>query len=1010
MLRNLPLSLGVITTLFLIGFMNRASQAGATDSDSSLPHWIWTTVEKKPSNEKDSERTSVVFQRSFAVTRPVRTAVIRLAADFCHATVIVNERRLFKVEPYSQTIEVDVTGAMVLGENTLRIEAIPIAGPSAIAASLAIGIADESQIQTWVSDASWTYVLLSNLSADESTMNPIVSLGTVAPELWKIGRRSSKVEPTENYEQWRQAVAGKSAEENRFWTAPGFEISLVRTAASEEGSWVSMAFDPQGRLTIAREEKGLLRMTLDNQSHSIEKVEVIDDQLLECRGLLYAHNSLYANANNSKGLYRLRDTDGDDTFDDVQLLREFPGGTGHGRNDLSLGKDGWIYSIHGDSVEVPKDNLVDRTSPLRDTLRGRAGQGHVIRTDPDGKQWEVFCSGLRNPFGLAANPEGDWFTYDADAEFDMGSPWYRPTRVLQLLSGADYGWRAVTGKWPPYFPDHPDNAMPTLDIGRGSPTSVLFATDAKFPEPYRRSLLILDWTYGRILAVHIGPRGAGYRASAETFLQGRPLNVTDLAIGPDGALYIVTGGRKTQSALYRIAYVDNLESATSPSVHEQHCKAHARQARLIRSQLEEMHTAKGETNIELAWQQMDSPDWNIRTAARTAIEHQPIAMWRERGLSETRTTAAIEACLTLVRSGEPSVINPVLDRLIGMNPTELTLSQAWGIVQCYSLLEHSAAEELQRRKLSIVEQLESLVSHLASPEIGYGRCGSSSNLLGTCSSILVSLGSSTIVSNISRTLLNSPVQEQRIHALLALRNAASGWTIETRKQYFRTLNEGPSFVRGEGMQKFLNQIRSDATAQLSDEERNELATLLDPTVDSNEEPPTVVSRPTVKQWTMNDLVPRLSNDDYRPDAQRGAVVFVEAMCSRCHRSGARGPSVGPDLTLIASRFGRKDILQSIIEPSHVVAEIYRKVQVATVEGRVIVGRILIEGDYRSQRLQIATDSLKETETVEIDKTEIESVRESPVSPMPSGLVDGFQANEILDLLEYLTVGTDVVLR
>ena len=103
-------------------------------------------------------------------------------------------------------------------------------------------------------------------------------------------------------------------------------------------------------------------------------------------------------------------------------------------------------------------------------------------------------------------------------------------------------------------------------------------------------------------------------------------------------------------------------------------------------------------------------------------------------------------------------------------------------------------------------------------------------------------------------------------------------------------------------------------------------------------------------------------------------------------------------------------MQSILEPSHVVAEIYRKVQVATVDGRIIVGRILIEGDYRSQKLQIATDSLKEAETIEIDKSEIESVRESPVSPMPSGLVDGFQANEILDLLEYLTVGTDVVPR
>ena len=75
-----------------------------------------------------------------------------------------------------------------------------------------------------------------------------------------------------------------------------------------------MAFDPRGRITISREDKGLLRMTLDQQHASVERVETINDTLLECRGLLYAHDALYANANNSKGLYRLRDTDGDDQF------------------------------------------------------------------------------------------------------------------------------------------------------------------------------------------------------------------------------------------------------------------------------------------------------------------------------------------------------------------------------------------------------------------------------------------------------------------------------------------------------------------------------------------------------------------------------------------------------------------------------------------------------------------------------------------------------------------------
>ncbi len=988
----------------LLGVFGPISRAMSADSDSPIPHWIWITDELTESNEGTPDTPTFVFQRSFDLKLPVRTATIRLAADFCHATVLVNDRRLFSVEPYSQTIDADITDAMVTGKNVVRIDVTARAGPSAIASSLTIGIANDPVIQTIVTDRAWTYTSRSHNAGRESKTKQVSSLGTVKPELWGIGRRSSKVEPTENYEQWRQAVAGKAMDKNRFWTVPGFDIALVRTATSEEGSWVSMAFDPNGRLTIAREEKGLLRMTLDKESRSIEKVEVINDQLLECRGLLYAHNALYANANNSKGLYRLRDTDGDDTLDDVQLLREFPGGVGHGRNDLSLGKDGWIYSIHGDSVEVPTDNVVDRTSPFRDTLGGRrTGQGHVVRTDPEGKRWEILCSGLRNPFGLASNAEGDWFTYDADAEFDMGAPWYRPTRVVQLLSGADYGWRAVTGKWPPYFPDHPDNAMPTLDIGKGSPTSVLFAQDAKFPEAYRRSLLILDWTYGRILAVHMLPRGGGYRANAETFLQGRPLNVTDLAIGPDGALYIVTGGRKTQSALYRIAYVGELKSPSSPSLHEQHCEAHAQLAKEMRSQVETMHAPNNPTNIESGWLQMDSLDWNLRNAARIAIEHQPIATWRERALSESRTTAAIEACLALVRSGDPSVVINVVERLLDMKSADLTLSQSWGLLQCYSLLEQTSADKLEDRKLRIVEQVESLVSRLASNGNAYGGCGSSFNLMGACTSLLASFGFAKSALNASATLLNSPIQEQRLHALLALRNVDSGWTIENRKKYFQSLNEGSSFVRGEGMEKFLKQIRSDATAKLTEDERRLLADLLEPTSASTEMLPAVVQRPMVKQWNMNDLVPRLSADPYKPDRQRGAVIFVEAMCSRCHRSGARGPAVGPDLTQVANRFSRKDILHSIIEPSHVVAENYRKVQVATKDGRVLVGRVLIGGDYRSEKLQIATDSLNASETIEIDKSEIESIQESAVSPMPSGLVDGFQADEILDLLEYLSM-------
>ena len=375
--------------------------------------------------------------------------------------------------------------------------------------------------------------------------------------------------------------------------------------------------------------------------------------------MLYAHGALYANANNSKGLYRLRDADGDDKFDEVRLLREFPGGVGHGRNDLALGPDGMIYSIHGDSVDVPAADVVDLTSPFREARRGeKTSEGWLLRTDRDGTKWEVIAAGMRNPFGIAFNGVGDPFTYDADAEFDMGAPWYRPTRVLQLRSGADFGWRGVTGKWPPYDPDHADNALPMLDIGKGSPTAVAFGTGSKFPPSYRDALFILDWAYGRVLAVHLFPRGAGYRAQAETFLKGRPLNVTDLAIGPDGAMYLVTGGRKTQSALYRVAYVGPEVAPAPLGRHEQDCREQVAASRELLKKLEAQHRPGDAAAIDMAWPHLADSDPVIRHAARIAIEHQPASTWHERAIAETNVTAGLEAMMALARSGEKRAGRP----------------------------------------------------------------------------------------------------------------------------------------------------------------------------------------------------------------------------------------------------------------------------------------------------------------------------------------------------------------
>jgi putative heme-binding domain-containing protein len=95
------------------------------------------------------------------------------------------------------------------------------------------------------------------------------------------------------------------------------------------------------------------------------------------------------------------------------------------------------------------------------------------------------------------------------------------------------------------------------------------------------------------------------------------------------------------------------------------------------------------------------------------------------------------------------------------------------------------------------------------------------------------------------------------------------------------------------------------------------------------------------------------------------------------------------------------MLDSILSPSKVVAENYRNVQILTTDGRQIVGRVAMEGDFRSEKLRLATQPLQPAVVVEISKREIDQVRETETSPMPQGLLDSFSKQEIFDLLAFL---------
>jgi putative heme-binding domain-containing protein len=127
-------------------------------------------------------------------------------------------------------------------------------------------------------------------------------------------------------------------------------------------------------------------------------------------------------------------------------------------------------------------------------------------------------------------------------------------------------------------------------------------------------------------------------------------------------------------------------------------------------------------------------------------------------------------------------------------------------------------------------------------------------------------------------------------------------------------------------------------------------------------------------------------------ADRGRLVIARVRCLDCHKLGDQGQALGPDLTTVSSRFRPGEILESIAEPSRVISDQYKSLSVATTDGKVYNG--MPAGQDDKNLVLLLSDGTKVT----IPKADIEEQKESKVSVMPEGLIDGLSYQEIADLL------------
>ncbi len=545
----------VMATWGLASGPETAQQQRATSraSDSGEAQWIWSAGSRLGATPAGTQ----YFRRVFGLRRPVE-GTIEIACQDSYE-LYVNGRFVGEGSNWQVMDQYDIAGYLVDGRNSIAVKTAALSPTAGLVARVIVRGAGGPYVafstdDTWISstqvDAQWAWP-----EYDTTGWKPAATFG-------EFGRTA----PWGN--RVRTADGGSGG---RFTLPPGFRVDRV-ASPDDTGSLTAITFDEGGHIIAAQEGGPLIRLLDDNADGVPESMMEISSEVKNCQGELAVNGMIYATGEGPQGtgVYQLADTNGDGVADQVTSLMKFSGAMGeHGAHALQFGPDGWIYVMIGNHTQLA-DNI-DKSSPYQKFYEGdlvqprhedagghavgiKAPGGVIVRMSLDGTRKELFAGGFRNPYDLAFHPGGELFTYESDMEWDEGLPWYRPTRVLHVPAGGEFGWRSGWAKWPEYYLD---NLPSIVQTGRGSPTGVEFYDHTAFPEEYRGALFGCDWTRGRIVVTKLNRDGASFSGEAETFIEGKPLNVTDIAVGPTGALYFCTGGRRTEGGVYRITSTSN---------------------------------------------------------------------------------------------------------------------------------------------------------------------------------------------------------------------------------------------------------------------------------------------------------------------------------------------------------------------------------------------------------------------------------------------------------------------
>jgi putative heme-binding domain-containing protein len=990
------------------------------------------------------------MKTTFTLDADIKSASLSLSCDNS-AKVLINGKKVGESASWNEPIVGgNVMAALKGGPNELVVEGANEDGIAAMVARMDI-VFSSGKKQAVETDATWV-----GAPAGSTDFKPVAVIQKYGDGPW--GRI---------FDGGKAGKGGAVSAADALNLPKDFKAELLYTVPkSDQGSWVTITVDPKGRLIACDQYGKLYRITVPAigvaDAAAATKVEELvvpngpdNKPIGGAHGLLYAFDSLYVmiNEQGGKGLWRLKDTDNDDKFDKAEHLRKIDGGGEHGPHGIILSPDKKsLYFSNGNHTKLPESMEISRAATAwgEDHVLPRLwdGNGHakgilapggyICKTDPEGKKVELLSYGFRNEYDIALDMNGEIFTYDSDMEWDIGSPWYRPTRIAHATSGSDNGWRSGAGKWPEFYPD----SLPTtLDIGPGSPTGVTFGTGAKFPAKYQRAFFACDWTYGTMYAIHLTPSGGSFKAVKEEFVSGKPLPLTDAIIHPkDGAMYFTIGGRKSQSALYRVTYVGQESTAPAPA----YTPTPESQ---LRRQLEALHEeGTGAEAIAKAWPYLGHADRRVRFAARVAIERQPVAQWAEKALAETAPQASIEALVALSRMGRsPAAVAaaakqqekkdassgavfavgekdvPLQGKLFAalgrLDFAKLPMEQQHGVVRAYQLAITRLGKPGADAAASIAAKFDPFFptkDALLNRELlqllvvvdSKSIVAKTVPLLSTTADAGGAIATDELLArndgyaSAARAMAASRPNRQAITYAASLRAATTGWTPALRKQFYSWFPIAKSWKGGNSFPKFLENIRNESLLNVPEAERAAMKEISD-TKAATPAGVTIAAKGPGRAWTVDEVEKLVAGGLKGRDFANGKAMYAATLCAACHKFAGDGGNIGPDLTGAGNRYTIRDLAENIIDPSKVISDQYGTDYIDLKDGGVVIGRVTGE---ENGKLMVMASPLAPSDLTAVPLADIKGRKPWTVSMMPPGLINSLNEDELKNLVAYLLSG------